>query len=676
MNSPSTSHRSVPRIASDVRLDLQLLRAIAVGTVVVYHLWPNRLPGGYVGVDVFFVISGFLITSHLMRNAVTERGVDVVAFWGNRARRLLPLACFVLLATMAGARLWLPPSSWKSNLENVIASALYVQNWKLSSDSVDYLARDRMPPPTQHYWSLSAEEQFYIAWPLLVVLGTFVAVRMARRRGLDRQTTIRRAVLTLLLVLTVVSFVYSLWLTSSAPDVAYFATTTRAWEFAAGALLAFVPAAAARRAVPVRVVASWIGVGLILGASLLLPEGTAFPGVAALLPVVGAALFIWAGDTGLRLAPTVLARVRPVTWIGDISYGIYLWHWPLIVLAPFALDHDQLTTVDKLAIGVVAIILAAVSKTVIEDPFRFGAIWRSNARRSFYPALAGMTVVCAVAAFGIHRIEASVVAPASAAGVARLDRTAGTDPDQPLRPPLVGRADDNSRMYACFSFTTTGDDQSCTYGDKDSPVSIEIVGDSHAAHFIPGLIDVVKKRGWKLTTHVGINCDAALDDMCAGGRDMYDAIVSSDADLVLFGAYRDSSSSLAGVTRYVTALKNAGVPLLPIADVPRETKKAFDCVENSGGDAGRAARCATPVKDALGAVPDRTGLIARELDLPLMDLTDEFCGARQCEAVINNVIVHADTPVSHMTATFSRLLAPRLAEEISAALTARGVSLD
>jgi peptidoglycan/LPS O-acetylase OafA/YrhL len=655
-----------------VRLDLQLLRAVAVGTVVLYHLWPNRLPGGYVGVDVFFVISGFLITSHLMRNTLAERGVDVLAFWGNRARRLLPLACFVLLATVGGMRLVQPPSMWRDSLENVIASALYVQNWKLSSDAVNYLARDRVPPPTQHFWSLSVEEQFYIVWPLLIVVGTFVAVRMARRSGRDGRQVVTRTVLTMLVLLTVVSFVYSLWLTETAPDLAYFATTTRAWEFAAGALLAFAPAATAVH-LGVRVAASWIGTALILVASFFLPEGTPFPGVAALLPVIGAVLFIWAGDTGARLAPTVLARVRPITWIGDISYGIYLWHWPLIVLVPYALPDDRLGNLDKLAIGSVAIALAAASKKFIEDPFRYGRVWRDHRRRSFYPAAAGMITVCAVAAFGIHQIQASVVAPASAASAPRLDLTVGTDPDKPLRPSLVTRAEDKTIMYDCFNLFPTGDDQSCTYGTKSSPVSIAIIGDSHSAHFIPGLIDAVNARGWKLTTHVGVNCDAAQGKRCAGGKDMLRAIKASNFDLVLFSAYRDSLSPRPEVLRYVKTLKDAGVPVVPVADVPMESRKAFDCVESSGGKAGVAARCATPIATALGQHPDRNGPIAKKLRLPFIDLTDEFCDDRKCYAVINNVIVHADTPVSHLTTTFSRLLAPRWEDEISRHLKDRGV---
>jgi hypothetical protein len=345
------------------------------------------------------------------------------------------------------------------------------------------------------------------------------------------------------------------------------------------------------------------------------------------------------------------------------------------VLVPFALPDDRLGTLDKLAIGVVAIALAAASKRLIEDPFRYRRVWRVHRRRSFYPAIAGMAAVCAVAAFGIHQIQASVVAPASAAGVPRLDLAAGTDPAKPLRPSLVARAEDKTIMYDCFNLFSTGDDLSCTYGNKNSPVSIAIVGDSHSAHFIPGLIDAVTARGWKLTTHVGVNCDAALRDQCAGGKDMFRAIKASKFDLVLFSAFRNSSSPKPEVLRYVTALKNAGVPVVPVADVPMESRKAFDCVESSGGKAGVAAACTTPVATALGKYPDRNGPIAKKLGLPLIDLTDEFCDKRKCYAVVNNVIVHFDTPVSHLTTTFSRLLAPRWEDEITKQLKERGVRL-
>ena len=664
------------RSTNPLRLEIQLLRAVAVGAVVVYHLWPNRLPGGFVGVDVFFVISGFLITSHLVRSALSGRGVDVIAFWGNRARRLLPLACLVLLATVAGIRWWMPPSSWKSSLENVIASALYVQNWKLSSDAVDYLARERVAPPTQHYWSLSAEEQFYLVWPLLVAAGTLVAVLIARRRRTDRSSTVRRTVLTLISILTLASFVYSLVLTRTSPDLAYFATTTRAWEFGAGALLAFVPAATSTRWRPWRTAASWLGLVTIVGSCLFLPEGTPFPGSAALLPVVGAAAFIWAGDVGARHAPTTLAHVRPLTWIGDLSYGIYLWHWPLISLAPFALDVEQLRTVDKVGICVLSVALAAASKTLVEDPFRLGRTWRVSRRRSFYPAAAGMAAVCAVAVAGLQLIQTAAVPPASAASAPRLARAAGTDPEQPLRPALVGRSTDTSIMYDCFNLVPTGESRTCTYGDPSSTTSIAIVGDSHSAHLLPGLIDAADLHRWKLTTFVGIHCDAAFRRDCVDGSKTLATIARSNFDLVLFSAYRGSDSTMAGVTRTLATLQRAGVPITPVADVPTESVDAYECVENSGGDAGRAARCTTPVSTALDDEPDRNMTIARRLGLPLIDMTDEFCDSSKCYSVINNVIVNNVTisegvPRLHLTTTFSRLLAPRLADEVEKALASR-----
>jgi len=221
------------------RPDIQVLRALAVAGVLLYHLWPERLPGGYVGVDVFFVVSGFLITSHLLPSAA-RGGVHVGRFWARRARRLLPLSGVVLLATMLAAVLWMPASSWVSTLRNVIAAAIYGQNWLLAHDSVNYLTRDAAPPPTQHFWSLSVEEQFYIVWPLLFV----AAIWLAGRGGRDVSTPgharrVRRFSFATIAAVLLASFVASVVLTFSDPGLAYFATTTRAWEFAAGALLAF-----------------------------------------------------------------------------------------------------------------------------------------------------------------------------------------------------------------------------------------------------------------------------------------------------------------------------------------------------------------------------------------------------------------------------------------------------
>jgi peptidoglycan/LPS O-acetylase OafA/YrhL len=662
---------TAPTRPSFVRLDLQVLRAVAVGAVLIYHLWPTRLPGGFVGVDVFFVISGFLITSHLLRSAVSAGGISLVKFWGNRARRLLPLACFVLLATIAAVFAFAPDSLWKPALRNAIAAALYAQNWLLASDSVNYLARDQAPLPTQHYWSLSVEEQFYIVWPMLLIAAAFVAVRIGARSGADRATRIRRGAFIALALVFVASLVYSLWLTNTTPGLAYFATTARAWEFAAGGLLAFihrpVPASSlARFSAPARIAASWLGLVVIVSTALVLTAQTPFPGLAALVPVAGAALFVWAGDTDTRWEPSVLARLRPVTYLGDISYGIYLWHWPLVVLVPYLIGTAP-TTVSKVAVIVASVALAAASKVLIEDPFRYRRFWTANVRRSFYPALAGTLAVCLVGVGGIFAIQSDTSGSLAAQRDTPFDLVHGTRPGSPLVPTTANRGDDHSQMFDCFDFNATGP-RICDYGKLDSKISIAVTGDSHAAALLPALIDASVEHGWHLRTFVGMNCDAGLSAVCGGGDTTFHDITSGDFTLVIASAFRGSASQYSGVQEYWKRLRDAGVNVLPVADVPYNPAAAFACIDESGGDAGKASRCTVPRAEALAKVPDRVGPIAKDLGLPYLDLTDVFCDASRCFTVIDNVIVYQDSPSSHLTTTFSRLLAPKIGALISAEL--------
>ena len=234
--------------AQRARAEITALRACAVLLVVLYHLWPGRLPGGYIGVDVFFVISGFLITSHLLRESTTTGRIALARFWARRARRLLPAAYLVLAATSVAVVAWLPVSAWQQNFRQIIASTLYVQNWVLAADSVDYLASDADPAAAQHYWSLSIEEQFYLVWPLLILAATVWAAR--------RASSPIRATWWAIGVPTVASLLFSLWITQENPPAAYFVTPARAWQFGAGGLLALFLAGRAshvpRRAEPHR----------------------------------------------------------------------------------------------------------------------------------------------------------------------------------------------------------------------------------------------------------------------------------------------------------------------------------------------------------------------------------------------------------------------------------------
>ena len=308
-------HAGAPRSPSlrqtGIRPEIQALRALAVGLVVVYHLWPDAVPGGFIGVDVFFVISGFLITALLLREIERTGAVSLSAFWARRARRILPAALVTVFACGLVMAAVVPMSLWPQWLDEMRASTLYVQNWQLASDAVDYFAiAEHTPSPVQHFWSLSVEEQFYLLWPV-VLLAT------ARNR---------RALVGGMAVLTVLSLAYSLFATATNPAAAYFVTPARAWEFGAGGLLA--AAGAASR--PSRLLC-FAGLTAIVAGAFAFSVATPFPGWAALVPVLGAMAVIRAGAASRALA------VRPLQFLGDISYSLYLWHWPLIVLAPFAL---------------------------------------------------------------------------------------------------------------------------------------------------------------------------------------------------------------------------------------------------------------------------------------------------------------------------------------------------
>ena len=345
--------------------------------VVLFHLWPTRLPGGYIGVDVFFVISGFLITSHIVREVDRTGTVSLTGFWARRMRRLLPAAYVVLLGSAAGVLVWVPRLLWQQFFGEILAAGLYVENWTLALNSVDYLAAENSPSPAQHYWTLSAEEQFYLLWPLLVLLGLWLA-----KRGLDRlddrgsrSTRARSIVFAVLATTTAASLAYSLWVSATNPAWAYFVTPARAWEFGAGALLAFAPPAGRRLAPRARAGLGWVALAGLLACSLIFDASTPMPGTAALWVVAAAMAVIWVESPGVAWASSRLLGLRPARFLGDISYAVYLCHVPVQMTALLILDARHLTvpTEQPWVLGVYALVLLAVATAVhygLEIPAR------------------------------------------------------------------------------------------------------------------------------------------------------------------------------------------------------------------------------------------------------------------------------------------------------------------
>ncbi|MDA2813264.1 acyltransferase [Nocardiopsis sp. RSe5-2] len=372
--------------------EVQGLRGLAVSLVVVAHINSTHLTGGYIGVDVFFAVSGFIITTLLLREAREHGRVRLTAFYARRIRRILPAATLVLVTAGAASLALLPPAQTAETGRQLLASALFAENLLLASYHAPGVAD--FPAETMnavaHYWSLATEEQFYLVWPLLVIGWTALPRRLRGLRTLFAAGS----------VLLLGSLAASALLTS--PDgmgMAFYLSHTRLWELAAGCLLAV---ALVRLSVPVRVRAplGWAGLAAILASAFLFDERTAFPGWIAAVPVLGTLAVIAAADSPGRWTAYRLLSTAPARFVGDVSYSLYLWHWPLIVFWP-ALTGGRLSWgwPDGLIIGVLSLLLAWGTKVLVEDPVRHGPRLRSPRAAAAFAA--GCTLLIAALAWGM-----------------------------------------------------------------------------------------------------------------------------------------------------------------------------------------------------------------------------------------------------------------------------------
>ncbi|GAA1723236.1 acyltransferase family protein [Aeromicrobium alkaliterrae] len=662
-----------------MRTDIQALRALAVGLVVLNHLWPGRLGGGYVGVDVFFVISGFLITGHLMKEVEGTDRLGFLRFYARRARRLLPAATLVLVVSAVTAYLVLPFTAWERTAWETIASALYVENWYLAAKSVDYMALNDQATAAQHYWSLSVEEQFYLVWPALLV-GVWA---LARRRS---------AVVTAIIVVGAVSFVLGQIAVSSGSPSAYFVTHGRVWEFAVGALVALL---ATRHGIRGRAAGVLAGVGFVavVAAAFLFDDATAFPGVNALLPVLGTAAVIWAGTGRAHAWHDAITANPVVQWLGDISYSLYLWHWPLIVLVPPALGRgrDLVTSVSILALS---LLLADLTKRFVEDRFRSRASWvRSNARS--LTAAGSMMLVTAIVGTGLvaaYGHENAKYQPPQEATVASClgpnalvdPEACGDDPFGPVSVPTPGSLSDYTftpeecstptELFAQDDFRPTVE---CDFsgGDEAAP-QVWLVGDSHAQQWQGLVLDLGRDRGWDVTLsylgacpiadvpYVGFRTPAPDWEVTrceTWSEDVQQGVVDAQPDLVFTSTaarleFLDDGTDRPQVDQLTDSFARiwgvwteAGVPVMAIADPPLNGEvRDPGCVDLEGDDPRVCA-----VDRAVAQPPDPVALAAQRVpEVGLLDLTDYFCDPALCYGVVGGLDVYHDG--DHLSLAFVR----------------------
>lgn len=670
------------------RPDIEGLRCIAVLFVLIWHAGVPWLPGGFVGVDVFFVISGFLMTTILHREMLaTKHGkVDVWAFYGRRARRLIPASAVTLVTTALATFLILPETRWRDIGFDVAAAGGYVVNWVLADRAVDYLERGTAPSPILHFWSLSIEEQFYIFLPVLLVVLAWIVQKVGR--------SLTVTTFAVMAVIAAMSLAWSIYYTDVDPGRAYFVTTTRLWELALGGLVALSMPLMQKLPTVIAAAAAWIGVAGIAATGLLLTTTIPFPGAIALVPTVSTAIVIAAGPSAGPHGPVRIFNNKPVQWIGGCSYSLYLWHWPVLIIGGYYITDGlrDITMLEGVVLVTMSVLPAWLSLRYIENPVRNSTIMLDSVRNSMTLAffgivtslIAGLSLAMAVPKAPPTGYVSQYVPPGGVEGKPvgaevlvpdPLTSPAGIMVDfvKTITPSPQAAPDDNPPLYAngCHlpRDQVTPNWDACTYGDTESDVTVVLTGDSKAAQWMPALQAIASERGWKLVVSTKSACpflsvavryeDQPYDQCVAWNREVQDYLAREKPAAVIL-SYGNYGWAALRRPELIAAAESSWGPVIDrgtsvavIRDSPQSPVNLPECV---AAHLDRLTACATPRNDALKdrdwSQPD---LVAAVPGAQLVDMTDWICPAELCAPVIGGVLVYRDN--EHLTATYSRSLA-------------------
>ncbi|MDX8502801.1 acyltransferase family protein [Mesorhizobium sp. VK4C] len=640
----------------DFRPDIEGLRALAVAGVVAFHFGLTALPGGFAGVDIFFVISGYLITRHLVTEISQTGRLDLLRFYARRARRLLPAALFVIAATLAAGAVILSPEEQALYSKGAMWASAYMINLWLIRWSFDYFANDAANNPFIHYWSLSVEEQFYLAWPGLLMLAVWL------KPG-------KRTIVLAIGLTGLVSFAVCAWLTTVSQPWAFYFSPLRAWEFAAGGLASMAPAWLLQRRPRLAQVFSLCGLALIALAYLTFSEEAPFPGFLALVPVAGTVLLLLAGAAGVRDGVNAALALPPLQWVGKLSYSLYLWHWPVIVYAGMLVE--DLTLAQRLACLGLTLALSALSYHLIENPIRRNGWLMANAARALVPALL-LTGTGVAAAYG------------NAALAVR-----GQDPEQRSIAASAAKPA-TARATACVEGYDTVTPKPCVFGDGRRMIAL--FGDSHADHWSTPLIEAGKKNGYRVETWLKSSCRPSRFSYyvtklnrdyreCDQWREQaIKEIIAAKPSLVVISELALTSSRKmaagkgepdtpdavwrAGLRSTLVSLSKAGLKIAFIRDVPFNDENIDTCVSRALWRDKAPSLCD---QTRSYAANDKMAAIEREIvtsvpNASYVDLTDRFCNATTCHVFIDGQLAFRDQ--HHLATPFAESLEPEVEKRV------------
>lgn len=608
---------------------IQALRAVAALLVVAYHA--KLTPGGYIGVDIFYVISGYLITGLLLRELESTGTLRLKAFYLRRIKRLLPTSFFVLIVTAIAA--WaLYPSTLRPSLgKDIAAAAAYVSNYLFALWQMDYQNLNATPPVVIHYWSLAVEEQFYLFWPF-IILALF-------RYGS------RRAVLLGVSAITSFSFLLSLYLTAREPIWSFYSLPTRAWELGLGALLLFIP-----KKIRFSSNYAWIALALLTYGTFAYTDSTPFPGTAALIPVIGTSFAIACANNWPKFLDSI-GNTRIVQWLGEISYPLYLWHWPVLVI-PSVTWGRSLTHLEIFLCVLATLILADLTHRFIEDPIR-------------YSKPQSKTIVQGGALATALSLALGTVIYFSWNDRIKLDDGTSFSVSEVTKRPII---------YDDGCHVNNGETQSpnCTYGERGAKRKVVLFGDSHAAQWFPALEEIAKKENFELISLTKSACPGpAVLKIDSGEYKNADCFAWRENSLRRIAELKPYAVILSGFQHFqipngyssrrewwqegqrktFKALQGHARHIIYLTDTPHPEQNIPNCLAG-----GVIAQCNDTKPSEPISIPG----------LKSINPTSWLCDG-ECKSVINGIVAYRDG--SHI----SRLMSASLAAKLQVALQRVGV---
>ena len=611
-------------------LEIQGLRALAATLVLIFHA--KFVSGGFIGVDIFYVISGFLITGLLLKELNAKGKISLKAFYLRRSKRLLPASFLVLFVTALFAWLVLPPISRGSIGRDLIATTFYISNYLFAWWQNDYQNLNATPSPFIHYWSLAVEEQFYVFWPLFII-------------GLAKLKSARKFLIGFSAV-TIVTFALGVWLTIVAPIWAFYSLPTRAWELSIGALIALLPALRRQN-----IFLAILGISALIGSALSFNDSTPFPGVYALLPVLGTAALL--SSIGAWPQPLKwLATNRVAVWLGKISYPLYLWHWPVLVL-PIALFARELKLWERIVALLITVVLAELTTRFVEEPFRLKKLAPGRVILS-----TSIAMVCALlVGLGIAQsTTSSILVNGKQVTLASIE----------LRPTPY---EDGCHLNYHESLSPI-----CEFGKIDSRKTVVLYGDSHAVQWFPALEKLAVEKGFKLITLTKSACpsiDVVRESVgafkmsnCATWRENATArIAKAKPDLIILSSFEHFVPQgdprkveqwwAAGSNRTYRTLQPFASKIVYLLDTPLPKRNIPDCLASTSAD-----KC----------LADSTLGLPQVAQFEIVDPAKWLCTSN-CPGIVRGNVAYRDA--SHISVATSL----ELSDSLWQALVAKGFTL-